>query len=467
MILRKLLKDKKRCRLTDAIGKCYIAVASTENPMINLSAKSGTKKTLAIVVAVIVLVAIVAGGYYYSTSTSAPMQETTTATSMAATSAAAQPIKIGLITPLSGIYAPDGMQVQQGAQVAADELNAAGGVLGRPVQIIAQDEGAKTSDTVNAAQILVNQQNVNFMMGPYFSGDVRAVLPITTSAKMVQILTVSSLDALMVPPQNQYLFRVTLPDSGYAIMTLAWLKMIHAKSFVYEAEDYGYAHEIGSFLTNQSASAGVTMLSADYFPDTATDYSSALNKIATLKPDGVVVVMEGTNGIDFQKQYGANPAVNKIAVFHLETLLILPTNAQSINAAVPNGVNDVFVGPISTITSKTAAFMQTFQQKYSISASHYAMDGYDGVMILANAVTKAGSTDSDAVANALTSTDFTGPGGHVVFLGNHNPTVGDGYLTGTIYQITVTGSDIHYQIVWPSSVANATSVNPATGQPYS
>jgi branched-chain amino acid transport system substrate-binding protein len=437
--------------------------------LIKMSTKTGTKKTLAIVVAVIVILAVVGGAYYYTTST-APMQSTSTmqeSMTTPVTSAAAPPIKVGLITPLSGIYAPDGTQVQQGAQVAADELNAAGGIMGRQVQIFAQDEGATTADTVNAAQILVNQQKVDFMIGPYFSGDVRAVLPITTSAKMVQILTVSSLDALMVPPQNQYLFRVTLPDSGYAVMALAWLNMIHAKSFVYEAEDYGYAHEIGSFLTNQSASAGMTMLSADYFPDTATDYSSALNKIATLKPDGVVVVMEGTNGIDFQKQYGANPAVNKIAIFHLETLLILPTNAQSINAAVPNGVNDVFVGPISTITSQTAAFQQTFQQKYGITASHYAMDGYDGVMILANAVTKAGSTDSDAVANALSSTDYTGPGGHVVFLGNHNPTVGPGYLTGTIYQITVTGTDIHYNIVWPSDVATAKPVNPATGQPYS
>jgi len=437
-----------------------------------MSAKSGTRKTLAIVVAVIVIIAIVAGAYYYTTSTTAPMQETTMPTSMsesmtaAVTSSSAQVIKIGLITPLSGIYAPDGTQVQQGAQVAADELNAAGGIMGEQVQIITQDEGTTTSDTVNAAQILVNQEKVNFMMGPYFSGDVKAVLPITTSQKMVQILTVSSLDKLMVPPQNQYLFRVTLPDSGYAVMALAFLNMTHSKSFVYEAEDYGYAHEIGGFLTNQSASAGVTMLSSDYFPDTATDYSSAINKIATLKPDAVVVVMEGTNGLDFQKQYGANPAVNKIPIFHLETLLILPTNAQSIDAAVPNGVNDVFVGPISTITSKTAAFQQTFQQKYGISASHYAMDGYDGVMILANAVTKAGSTDSDAVANALATTDFTGPGGHVVFLGNHNPTVGPGYLTGTIYQITVTGTDIHYNIVWPSTVSNSTAINPSTGQPY-
>ena len=436
-----------------------------------MSAKSGTRKTLAIVVAVIVVIAIIAGAYYYETSTSAPMQSTTMQTSMSQsmTTAASSPagvIKIGLITPLSGIYAPDGTQVQQGAQVAADELNAGGGVMGQQIQIVAQDEGSTTADTVNAAQILVNQEKVNFMIGPYFSGDVRAVLPITTGAKMVQILTVSSLDALMVPPQNQYLFRVTLPDSGYATMALAFLNMTHSKSFVYEAEDYGYAHEIGGFLTNQSASAGVTMLSADYFPDTATDYSSAINKIATLKPDAVVVVMEGTNGIDFQKQYGANPAVNKIPIFHLETLLILPTNAQSIDAAVPNGVNDVFVGPISTITGKTAAFQQTFAQKYGISASHYAMDGYDGVMILANAITAAGSTNSDAVASALASTDYTGPGGHVVFLANHNPTVGPGYLTGTIYQITVSGTDIHYNIVWPSSVSNSTAINPGTGQPY-
>ncbi len=438
-----------------------------------MSAKSGTKKTLAIVVAVIVIIAIVGGAYYYTTSTSAPMTTTSMATSTsmpasvtAVATSSVGVIKIGLITPLSGIYAPDGQQVQQGAQVAADELNAAGGVNGQQIQIIAQDEGSTTADTVNAAQILVNQQKVNFMIGPYFSGDVRAVLPITTSAKMVQILTVSSLDALMVPPQNQYLFRVTLPDSGYATMALAFLNVTHSKSFVYEAEDYGYAHEIGSFLTNESASAGVKMLSADYFPDTATDYSSAINKIATLKPDAVVVVMEGTNGIDFQKQYGANPGVNTIPIFHLETLLILPTDAESINAAVPNGVNNVFVGPISTITDKTAAFQQAFQAKYGITASHYAMDGYDGVMILANAITNAGSLNSDAVASALVSTDYTGPGGHVVFLSNHNPTVGPGYLTGTIYQITVTGTQIHYNIVWPSNVSNSTAVNPANGQPY-
>ena len=433
-----------------------------------MSNKSGTKKTLAIVVAVIVVLAVIAGAYYYTTSTSAPMTQTTmmTTTSMASATSAAAVIKIGLITPLSGIYAPDGTQVQQGAQIAVDQLNAAGGVLGEQIQLIPQDEGTTTAQTVNAAQILVSQDKVNFMIGPYFSGDVEATLPVTTANKIVQILTVSSLDSLMVPPQNQYLFRVTLPDSGYATMAIAWLGMVHAKTFVYEAEDYGYAHEIGSFLTNESASAGLTMLSADYFPDTTTDYSSAINKIASLAPDGIVVVMEGTNGIDFQKQFAANPAVNKIPIFHLETLLILPTNAESINAAVPGGVNNVFVGPISTITNETAAFQQLFFQKYGITASHYAMDGYDGVMILANAVNKAGTTDPDAVATALSSTNYTGPGGHVVFLNNHNPTVGPGYLTGTIYQIQLTNNEIHYEIVWPSTYANATAVNPATGQPY-
>jgi len=392
-----------------------------------------------------------------ATSTSAPVSMTTSA----------GVIKIGLITPLSGIYAQDGQQVQQGAQIAVDQLNAASGVMGQQVQLTPQDEGSTTADTVNAAQILVNQENVNFMIGPYFSGDVRATLPITTSQKIVQILTVSSLDSLMVPPQNQYLFRVCLPDSGYAAMALAFLSLTHSKSFVYEAEDYGYAHEVGGFLANQSASVGAKMLSADYFPDTATDYSSAINKIASLKPDAVVVVMEGVNGINFQKQYGANPAVNTIPIFHLETLLIIPTNAESINAAVPNGVNNVFVGPSNTITNQTAALQSTFQQKYGTTASQYAMDGYDGVMVLANAITKAGSLNSDAVASALTTTDYTGPGGHVVFQSNHNPTVGPGYLAGTIYQINVSGTEIHYSVVWPSSVSNSTAVNPSTGQPYS
>jgi len=101
-----------------------------------------------------------------------------------------------------------------------------------------------------------------------------------------------------------------------------------------------------------------------------------------------------------------------------------------------------------------------------MTASQYAMDGYDGVMILANAITKAGTLDSDAVASALTTTDYTGPGGHIVFQSTHNPTVGLGYLAGTIYQIRVSGTEIHYNIVWPSSVSNSTAVNPSTGQPY-
>ena len=373
-----------------------------------------------------------------------------------------------MITPLSGTYAQDGMLVEQGAQMAIDQINSNGGVLGRQLKLVAQDEGATTADTVNAAQILVQQDNVSFMIGPYFSGDVLSVLPTTSQHKVIQMLTVSSLDGFMTSPQNTYLFRTALDDSGYAYLIFQWLKAIHAHSFMFEAEDFKYTHEIANQTTANATAYGVTIASQDFYDSSATDYSSAVNKIATTKPDAVVVIMEGTNGIAFQKQYAANPTTSKIPILHLETLLQIPQNAQSIDSSVPNGMNYTFVAPTNTITNLTASFSTQFEQKYNTVASNYAMDAYAGVMMLYQAIKSANSLNPDTVASALTSVSYLGPGGKYSFQSNHNPVIGTGYLTGTIYQVNVgSGGNLHYNIVWPPNASNSTALSPATGKPFS
>ncbi len=117
-------------------------------------------KTLvtAVVVIVVILVAAGAGAYYYFTSSS-PTSSSTMMTSSATSSFVATPITIGMITPLSGTFQPDGIMVQYGAQLAINQINANGGVLGRPLKLVAQDEGSTTAETVNAAQALVSDYN--------------------------------------------------------------------------------------------------------------------------------------------------------------------------------------------------------------------------------------------------------------------------------------------------------------------
>ena len=435
----------------------------------NLGSSRAISRAVSVGKIVIIIIAAAGGiAFYYSTSPGSSSTTTPTTThTTTTTSSSSAPITIGMITPLSGTYTQDGTLVQEGAQMAIDQINSNGGVLGRSLNLIAQDEGATTADTVNAAQILVNQDNVSFMIGPYFSGDVLSVLPLTSQHKVIEMLSVASVDSFMTSPQNTYMFRTTLDDAGYANLAIQWLKAIHATTFMFEAEDFKYTHEVGNQTSALASQNGLTVASQDFYDASATDYSSAINKIAAVKPDAVVVIMEGTNGISFQQQYAANPVTSKIPVLHLETLLQIPANAQSVDTSAPGGMNDVFVAPTNTITNVTSNFASQFQQKYGTTASNYAMDAYASVMMLAQAIKNAGSLNTDKVASSLAAVEYLGPGGVYKFQSNHNPYIGTGYLTGTIYQVAVSNSgQLHYSVVWPPSAANATAINPATGQPF-
>lgn len=376
----------------------------------------------------------------------------------------AKPIIIGMEAELSGTLAPDGQQEQEGAQMAVNEINSNGGVLGSQLKLIAQDE---TSSPLGAAQILVNQDNASFLIGPTFSGEVESVLPFTNSHKVIELMSIASLDALMTAPQNQYLFRTTLPDSGYGFLATQWLEQIHAKTVMLEYEDLIYTHEVDNYTRLDTSSANISILSSDFYPLTATDYSTAVAKIASLKPAAVVVVMEGTNGIDFEKQYAANPTTAAIPILHLETLLSVSQNAQAVDSSVPNGMNNVFLAPSNTITNQTTSWETKFISLYHTTGDSYAQDAYATVYMLTQAIKQAGSTNTDAVASALASQTFLGPGGFYAFTSTHNAKVGAGYLSGTLYQVKVDSSgNIHYNIIWPTQFANATAINPATGSAF-
>jgi branched-chain amino acid transport system substrate-binding protein len=403
-------------------------------------------RTKVVLAAVIVVIALISIGVYYITT-------------------AGGEIPIGMVAPISGTFAEAGKWAVNGAQLAVEELNASGGVLGKQLRLVVQDEGQSTDTAISATQMLVQQEGVKFLIGPYWSGDVAAVLPLTSQNKIIQILTVSSLDALMVPPQNTYLFRVTLPDSGYAKAIVEWLKLIGAQKYAYLAEDYKYAHEVGDFSKKFASEAGIQCVFEGYYPGTATDYTVPINQVVAAKPDATVVIMEGTNGIDFQKQYSMNKEASKIPVLHFETLLIDSRQASSVEAANPGGMNYVFVGVTSTMTNRDAvkSFADKLKNKYGIDYNHYSADAYDGVMVLAQAIKRAGSLEPDAVANALMKTDWSGVGGRRAFESNHNPKVGLEYICGTVYQVFVEGGAIKYKVVWPPSIAEASPINPATG----
>jgi len=451
--------------------------------------RARTAITTAVLALIIIVVLVVAGigAYFLLTSTSTPTTTTVTSTgittvtstgittvtstgitTVTSTATVKSPIKVGLITELSGPYASDGGLITDGAQLAVSQINANGGVLGTTLQLIVQDEGSSTTSTVTAAQILVAQDGVSFLSGPFFSGDVSSELPFTNSHNVLQVLSVASGNFLMVSPQNKLLYMVSFPDSGEAFVAENFLLQVHATSAMYEAEDYQYTHEDASFLANFTAAHGINLISSDFYPGDESDYSAAINKIATTMPSAVVVGMSGVNGVDFMEQYLANPVTSKIPVEMVGGLLQNVAEVQTVDASVGgNGANGVFLGYDFTITNKTAALNSQLETTYGIPANEYSAQSYDAIQMLALAIQAAGSTNTTQVANAFAAIHYFGPSGNYAFEPDHIGTLGVGFLTGNLEQLTVTGGSIHYSIVWPPNLANATAFNPSTGQPYS
>lgn len=435
--------------------------------------KHGISRTATIGIVVVVIIIISISGYAAlglfkaptssSTTTSSPTSVTTTTSGLTSTNSTGGTIDIGLSTLVSGGDVAVGTQQIDGAQLAINEINAGGGVLGKQLKLLVQDEAGSQGAT-GAVNVLVQQDHVQFLLGPFYSGEVQSVLPTTYSSKVVELLIDASLDQLLVPPQNAYMFMVNLDDNGSAFQAAQWLQTIHANNYTFVAEDYTYAHEVGNETVQLLSGTGITAAGPQIFdPGTATDYSSTISTIIADNPGAVVVDMSGSNAIDFDKQYSTNPATAKIPILFIWSILTGESFVQSVGSSA----NMTFVGFTSTITNKTQSFNAHFQGNFSLSVTPYAYDAYDAVEALAIAITKAGTTNTTQVSAALEQTNYVGPGGHVVFTSVHGPVIGPNYYTGSITQIIYRSSNaLDYEYVWPLSAANATAIDPATGKPF-
>ena len=434
--------------------------------------KASIARTVVIVVAVIVIIVAAAGTYVFlqsgsststftSTSTTTSSSTSSSSSGIVTTSSSQGPIVIGMVTHLSGPLESVGVSQSNGANLAVAQLNANGGILGRQVQLFIKDEGASSSDALTSVQSLLSTDHADFMICCALSGDASAAIPTLQQANIVSICALCSLNSLFVAPNNDLLFGTSLPDSGYATGALAWLQLIGAKNYMYVGESYSFVADAEHYIGNASSAAGIQLAAPpSYFSSSTTDFSSLINNIAATHPSAVMVEIVGGEVVDFAEQYANNPAVSKIPVLYIDTLLAQRFFANEVQTAVPNGMNNVFLLNPNTFTNVTATYVKTYEAKYNISSSYLDQDTYVSIMVMANAMERAGSLNSSALVNALLTTNYVGPDGVVLMQSNHLGKIGTGYLSGTLYQYQLTSGSLHYQVIWPPDYANATAVIP-------
>lgn len=317
---------------------------------------------------------------------------------------------VGLIASMTGAQAQIGQDSQDGAQLAVNEINASGGLLGHKVSLSAQDDASLPSTGVSAAQKLTESGSLNALLGPDISAVLEAVSPTVDQAKIPWIVSgISPKDFQM---KNQWEFGGRPTDAinaqdmaQYAAKTLK----VHSTVIIYNTD--AYAEPTLPYIEQYDKAAGVKVVSVQGIQDGATSATSQVE----------AAVNGGAQSVEF---WGLLPE----AALTLKTIKSLGfkgpvfganalTNATTLQLA--GSAADGAIAATTFVPSNPAAqiqnFVKKYQAKYDAAPDDHAALYYDMMNLLAAGVKKAGSTDPAKIRAALASLTYNGVDGPISF----------------------------------------------------
>ncbi|MBP3772554.1 MAG: ABC transporter substrate-binding protein [Treponema sp.] len=349
-------------------------------------------------------------------------------------------IKIGSVGPLSGQYAVYGGDCKNGIELAVNEINAAGGINGKQIELIAEDDEGAAEKSVSAYKKLVTKDGVKLIIGSLTSGCAIAISPLAQAQKIVQIAPAATAPALT--DAGNYIFRACYDDpfqgtvgGKFASETLGAKKA----AILYDISNDYSVGLTENFKASFEANGG-EIISLETYSTGDKDFNAQLTKIKNANPDVV-----------YLPDYYSTVAliVKQLRAQGINTPIV---GADGWDGLTENAGDEVLNGFYSnhyaadSTEPKVQNFVTNYKAKYSLTPTSFAALGYDSVYMLRDAIEKAGSSDSEAVRTALEATNGDYVTGHLTFNEKHNPVKGavivelvkgaDGKLT-TVYKTTV------------------------------
>src|SRR2546422_7242512 len=206
-----------------------------------------------------------------------------------ASAEAADPIRIGVVTPLSGTYAQIGKQVRWGAELAAKEINAAGGVLGRSLELLFEDEEANPPVAVRKAEKLLQQDKVDFLTGTVNSGSTLAVGQVAERNDRILVTTVSYAPSITGAQCSPNVFRVKANAFMQSNALRAWLtKNVAGKRYFFIGPDYEMGRSTVAAFQDDIKRHGGSEVGVMFPPLGAKDFSTYLGQIRAARPDAIM-----------------------------------------------------------------------------------------------------------------------------------------------------------------------------------
>jgi branched-chain amino acid transport system substrate-binding protein len=318
---------------------------------------------------------------------------------------AQNPIKIGLPTVLSGGNAQYGTQVRRGCELFGKEINAKGGVLGRPLEFIYEDTGADPATAVRKAQKLVEKDGVKFLSGTILSSEALAVSAKCPEWKVILMSTINGAGQLTTTAFHRYFFRINTSGPMGARAISLYLAESPMKRFFGLGSDYAWGRDsVGSF-EKQITGAKKEIVGKDYPPVGTKDFASYISKIRQSRAEGCYLALPGQDSTIFLKQahqFGLAREVKPIMeIVELE-------NMKAVGDAMEGTIGSSRY-PFTVDTPKNREFVQRFHALHGVYPDMFDGEMYEGLEWLSQVIQKAGTADDlDKIIEAWEDSKYDG-----------------------------------------------------------
>ena len=327
-------------------------------------------------------------------------------------------IRIGGIGPLSGGYANYGFSVKNGAQLAVDEINAAGGINGKQIELSFQDSQADPESAVNAYGKLMDW-GMQVSLGGVLSGETASIVAAAREDNIMLITPSGSADKCI--DGNSRAFRVCFYDSFQGAAAAQYIKnnnMVDTVGILYQS-DVDYSVGLYNAFVEECGKSGITIAETQTFTDaTKTDFSTQINALVNSGVKLVFIPFYAEEASTFLTQARGKFA-DDVYFFGADGLDGIlgkveqdPTIANNVLMLTPFAADD----PAENVQ----AFVKAYQAAYNATPDQFAADAYDAVYVIKAAVEKAGTTDGDAMAAAMASLEVTGVTGTMTWNADGN-----------------------------------------------
>ncbi|MBF0276382.1 MAG: ABC transporter substrate-binding protein [SAR324 cluster bacterium] len=327
---------------------------------------------------------------------------------------AAEPVKVGMILPYSGVYAGLGKEITRafelGLEVFGDEVN------GRKIVLVQEDTEGKPNSGLSKTKKLIFSDKVDVLVGPVSSGVLAAMRDTVHNSKTPFVIANAGHDGISGAKCSPWIVRTSFSNRQVVRPMGKWMYDNGYRKVYLMAPDYAAGHQMMDHFKAGFKEAGGTIIGEEYPPLQGTkDFGPYLAKVKEAKPDALFVFFAGGPAIQFVKSFGAFGLGNTIPLAGagwLTSPLYIKAQGEGANNIIGSAN---YIPSIDNAANK--AYQDAFKAKHKREGSEFAVQGYDSARVIVEALKAVNGDTSDkkAFMDAIRAVTFDGPRGKMRF----------------------------------------------------